>query len=69
MEVVNSKDGHDRNNNYRRIQIMITSNRINRCKTMNKRQGLAVGIIRIARRMLKSITKILPIITKIPITF
>ena len=69
MEVVNSKCGHDRNNNYRRVQIMITSNQINRCKTMNKRQGLAVGIIRIARRMLKSITKILPIITKIPITF
>lgn len=69
MEVVNSKDGHDRNNNYRRVQIMITSNQINRCKMMNKRQGLAVGIIRIAKQMLRSITKIFPIITKLTITF
>ena len=66
--VVNSKkDGGNRNNSCSKI--LITSNQINRCKMMNKRQGLAVGIIRIARRMLKSITKIFPIITKISITF
>ena len=70
LGVDSKKYGGNTNNNHRKVLIiMIASNQINRCKTMNKRQGLAVGIIRIARLMLKSITKIFPIITKIPITF